>query len=240
MARLPRLCAPGYAHHLLQRGNNRQPTFHDAKDYERLLELLTEHAAREKVAVHAYVLLSNHFHLLATPETAMGLPRLMQALGRRYVQYFNRRHGRSGTLWEGRYKAAPIEAERHLLACMVYLDLHPVRAQLAARAEDYRWSSHAHYVGSRTDRLLTPHPLFWQLGNTPFEREAAYAQLVGQGIALDRQSAFTDSVTKAWALGEPAFISALEERTRRRARPGRRGRPPACDHCKKKRNLSVD
>src|SRR6476661_53464 len=161
MARLPRLTLPGYPHHIVQRGNNRQPIFTSVADYERLLALLEEQSKRFKVAVHAYVLMSNHFHLLATPETAEGIPQMMQAVGRSYVRYFNDRHGRSGTLWEGRYRSTLIQAERYLLACMVYMDLNPVRAGIAASASDYPWSSHRHYTGAAQDRIVTPHPLFW-------------------------------------------------------------------------------
>src|SRR6478736_10131315 len=128
MARQPRLTVPGYAHHIIQRGNNRQAIFTTSADYELLLDLLHEHAARQQVALHAYVLMSNHFHLLATPETVEGIPQTMQAVGRRYVRHFNAKHGRTGTLWEGRYKSTLIQAERHLLACMAYMDLNPVRA----------------------------------------------------------------------------------------------------------------
>ena len=119
MARLPRLTLPGHLHHVILRGNNRQPIFHGAEDFEALLTLLKDGAAKETVAVHAYVLMDNHFHLLVTPTTQDGLPRMMQAVGRRYVQYFNRRHARTGTLWEGRYRSTVLQPERYLLACMV-------------------------------------------------------------------------------------------------------------------------
>src|SRR6266542_341841 len=108
MARLPRLTVPGYPHHLIQRGNNRQAIFAANADYETLLSMLEEHATQAGVAIHAYVLMSNHFHLLATPDTAQGIPRMMQSVGRRYVRYFNQRQNRTGTLWEGRYKSTLI------------------------------------------------------------------------------------------------------------------------------------
>ncbi|HKY91324.1 MAG TPA: transposase [Nevskiaceae bacterium] len=232
MARLPRLTVPGYPHHLIQRGTNRQVTFRDAEDHRRLLELLGEYASKHRVAIHAYVLMTNHFHLLATPADEEGLPAMMQALGRRYVQIFNRRHGRIGTLWEGRYRGAVVQTDRYLLACMVYLDLNPVRAGMVARPADYPWSSHAHYVGLRHDRLVTPHALVWGLGNTPFAREAAYAALVAQGLAASTATTITDSALKGWALGEPTFIDELQQRTARRlfrtkvGRPtGRKGQP---------------
>ena len=124
MARLPRLTVPGFPHHIVQRGNNRQAIFVDVADYETMLELLVEQSKKFQVAVHAYVLMGNHFHLLATPETAEGLPLMMQAVGRSYVRYFNNRHGRSGTLWEGRYRSTVLEAERYLVDCMVSIDLN--------------------------------------------------------------------------------------------------------------------
>lgn len=227
MARLPRLTLPGHLHHILQRGNNRQTIFADREDYETMLALLADNAPRHGIAVHAYVLMGNHFHLLATPSTAEGLPQWMQAVGRRYVQYFNRRHGRTGTLWEGRYRCAILEPERYLLPAMVYLDWNPVRAALVAQPADYPWSSHVHWVGLRNDRLLTPHAQYWALGNTPFAREAAYAQRVQAGIGSAEQQALTDSALGGWALGTPEFVDALQQRTPRRVARGRAGRPPA-------------
>jgi putative transposase len=227
MARLPRLTVPGYPHHVIQRGNNRQPVFVDDQDRETLLALLGEYATLHKVAIHAWVLMDNHFHLLATPDTETGLPKMMQAVGRRYVQLFNRRHGRTGTLWEGRYRATLVQADRYLLACMAYIDLNPVRAGMVQRPADWRWSSHRHYIGQTPDRLVTPHPLIWSLGNTPFAREAAYADLVRQGIVLDQQKALTESALKGWALGDRSFLDALAERTARRTLRGRAGRPVA-------------
>lgn len=225
MARLPRLTLPGYPHHVIQRGNNRQPIFATDSDRERLLALLAEYAKKFQVSLHAYVLMSNHFHLLVTPETADGLPQMMQAVGRRYVRYFNDRQGRSGTLWEGRYRSTLIETDRYLLACMAYIDLNPVRAGLVAQARDYPWSSHGHYIGQRHDKLVTPHPIFWTLGNTPFAREAAYADLVHAGVAPEQQAALTDSALRGWVLGRPDFVADLQKQTPRRLSQMRAGRP---------------
>ncbi|WP_394755231.1 REP-associated tyrosine transposase [Rhodoferax sp.] len=225
MARLPRLTLPGYPHHIIQRGNNRQPIFATAADQPTLLDLLEENARKFDVAVHAYVLMSNHFHLLATPHTADGLPQMMQAVGRRYVRYFNDSQHRSGTLWEGRYKSTLIQTERYLLACMVYIDLNPVRAGLVAQPQDYPWSSHGHYTGRRTDKLITPHALVWELGNTPFAREAAYAELVQSGLTPVQQAALTDATLRGWALGEPDFVADLQKRTQRRLTKISAGRP---------------
>lgn len=225
MARLPRLTVPGYPHHIIQRGNNRQAIFAGAGDYELLLGLLAENAHKHQVAVHGYVLMSNHFHLLATPETAEGIPQMMQAVGRRYVRNFNLRQARTGTLWEGRYRSTLIQAERHLLNCMVYMDLNPVRAGMVADPADYPWSSYAHHIGRRHDKLVTPHPLYWELGNTPFARDAAYAALVRGGITAEQQQHLTDSALRGWALGEPDYVAELQRRTERRVARGQAGRP---------------
>ncbi len=227
MARLPRLTLPGYPHHVIQRGNNRQAIFVDRADFETMLSLLDEQARKFQVVIHAYVLMDNHFHLLATPGTADGLPQMMQAVGRSYVQHFNRRHGRTGTLWEGRYRSTVVQSERYLLACMVYIDLNPVRAGMVTRAADYLWSSHVHWLGARHDKLLTPHALYWALGNTPFAREAAYAALVQAGIGETQQQALTRATLGGWALGEPDFVQSLQQLTPRRVAPARAGRPPA-------------
>lgn len=210
---------------MLQRGNNRQPIFSSGADYQTLLDLLDENADKFDVAIHAYVLMGNHFHLLVTPQTVEGLPQMMQAVGRRYVRYFNDSQNRTGTLWEGRYRSTVIQADRYLLACMAYIDLNPVRAGLVAQARDYSWSSHGHYVGQRIDKVITPHPLVWALGNTPFAREAAYAELVQSGINLVQQTALTDSALSGWALGEPDFVADLQKKTERRVAKSRAGRP---------------
>lgn len=225
MARLPRLSLPGYPHHVIQRGNNLQPISTSTADCQTLLALIEENARKFSVAVHAYVLMCNHFHLLATPETPEALSQMMQAVGRRYVRYFNDSQGRSGTLWEGRYRSTLIQPERYLLACMAYIDLNPVRHGLVAQARDYPWSSHAHYAGLRVDKLVTPHPLFWSLGNTPFAREAAYAERVQEGVPADQQQALTQSVLGGWALGDAAFVADLQTRTPRRISKMQAGRP---------------
>lgn len=225
MARLSRLTLAGYPHHIIQRGNNRQPIFLSAADDQMMLALLDENAKKFGVALHAYVLMSNHFHLLATPATAEGLPQMMQAVGRRYVRYFNDSQGRTGTLWEGRYRSTVLDADAYLLACMAYFDLNPVRDGSVSQARDYPWSSHGHYVGLRADRLLTPHPLLWALGNTPFAREAAYAGLVEAGITPEQQQALTESALSGWALGDEKFVTDLQKRTERRVQKNQAGRP---------------
>lgn len=225
MARLARLTVPGYPHHIIQRGNNRQVIFGEAADYDLLLSLIDEHARKQHVAVHGYVLMTNHFHLLATPDTLEGIPQMMQSVGRRYVRHYNLRHARTGTLWEGRYKSTLIQAERHLLNCMVYMDLNPVRAAMVADPADYAWSSHQHFIGRRADKLISPHPLYWELGNTPFAREKAYSEMVRSGISEEERQALTDSAMRGWALGEPGYVSDLQRRTQRRVVRAQAGRP---------------
>ncbi len=225
MARQPRLTVAAYPHHVIQRGNDRQAIVRDDADRERLLALWHEHAQTFKVAVHAYVIMDNHFHLLVTPETDTGLPQMMQAVGRAYVRYFNLRHQRTGTLWEGRYRSNLIESERYLLACMVYIDLNPVRAGMVGQPADYKWSSHRHCIGQGSDKLVKTHALFWGLGNTPFAREAAYAELVQAGLVQSDKEQLTQSALSGWALGSANFVQALQQSTNRRLQPGKAGRP---------------
>ena len=225
MARLARISVPGYPYHIIQRGNNRQNIFVSTADREVMRDLLAENAALFEVAIHAYVLMDNHFHLLATPRTAQSLPKMMQAVGRRYVRYFNDTQGRSGTLWEGRYKSALVQADPYLLACMVYMDLNPVRSGLVSQPLDYRWSTYSHYVGAHSDRLITPHALMWQLGNTPFARELAYRELVSAGLSDERQTALRQSTASGWVLGDPQFVAQLQSRTDRRLSKAAPGRP---------------
>ena len=226
MARLPRLTVTGYPQHVILRGNNRQDIFRNTADYQRMLDLMEQHSREQGVEIHAYVLMTNHLHLLLTPQKDQALPKMMQAVGRSYVQTFNKVHGRTGTLWEGRYRSTLIQTERYLLACMAYIDLNPVRAHMVAQPDDYSWSSYSHYVGRRNDRLITPHALYWGLGNTPFAREAAYAEMVHAGIQADQQRALTDATLSGWALGDAQFIAGLKLQTPRRLSKDKAGRPP--------------
>ncbi|HEY9106071.1 MAG TPA: transposase [Roseateles sp.] len=225
MARLPRLILPDQPHHVILRGNNRQAIFDSDLDREFLLATLAESAAQYKVALHAYVLMDNHLHLLATPPSADALSRMMQSLGRRYVGWFNARHQRSGTLWEGRFRAGLIEGERHLLACMRYIELNPVRAGLCAEAAQWPWSSAAHHMGLARSALITEHEMYWRLGNTPFEREHAYREFIEQGVSASERAQFTDAVLRGRPVGSEAFLQPLsiEHATVVNRRP--RGRP---------------
>lgn len=225
MARQPRLILPNQPHLILQRGNDNQTIFRDDEDHERFLGWLKECARFYKVAVHAYVLMPSHAVILATPADEEGLALMMQKVGRHYVPWFNSKHGRSGTLFQGRFRTSLVDASHYLLACSRYLELEPVQAQLAAVPLDYRWSSYAHHAGVRPDPLVTDHRLYWGLGNTPFQREAAYTELVQQGYGREEGELIGTALAKGWPVGSHAFKAELERHTRRRILPAKRGRP---------------
>lgn len=225
MARLPRLALAGHLHHLIHRGHNLQAIVLDDEDRKALLAALQDSAATHKVAIHAYVVMPNHLHLLATPTADDGLSRMMQALGRRYVGAFNLRHGRVGTLWEGRFRAAPLEADSHLLAVMRSIELNPQRAGLAAEPGDFAWSSAAHHLGRRRDPLISDPPGFWALGNTPFERELAWRRWLEEGESEAERQRLIDSALKGWPLGSARFLQSLGELSERPMSPRPRGRP---------------
>jgi putative transposase len=225
MARQPRLALPGYPHHVIQRGNNRQPIVLDETDRKMLYSLWLEESQRHKVAVNAYVLLDNHFHMLLTPPSEEAMSLMMQSVGRSYVRYFNKRHNRSGTLWEGRYKSSLVDSEAYLLTCMAYIDLNPVRAGLVELPEHFNWSSYRHLMGQKIDKLVTPHALYWGLGNTPFSREAAYAQFVASGLSASVQKDLTESALKGRVVGRPEFLQSLQKTTQRQILPQKAGRP---------------
>lgn len=226
MARLPRLTLANMPHHIIQRGNNSGEIFVDAQDRLVMLDLMREMARRFEVDVHAYVLMPNHFHLLLTPRTEQGVPQFMQAVGRSYVRYFNNRHGRTGTLWEGRYRCTVLQAEQWLMATMVSMDLNPVRDGLVQRAVDWPWSSYAHNAGLQSDALISPHALFWALGNTPF---AGMLLMSGPWRPVwmpipRRRSAMPHCVAGLWA----SLISLkICNKTERRVKRQKAGRPSA-------------
>lgn len=226
MARLPRLSPPGHLLLVALRGNNRQPIFLDGDDRRFFLETLALVAQATDTAVHAYALAPAQVCLLLTPKQIGGLGKTMQALGRSYVRRFNQRHGRSGTLWEGRYRSTVLQAERYLLQALVALDTWSVREGRCTSAADDLWSSHGHYTGQRVERWLTPHPLMWSLGNTPFAREAAYAEKVQAGLPDNVWDLMMGSnAHKGWALGGADFLAALGFESERRVVKARAGRP---------------
>ena len=225
MARLARLAIDGALHHVALRGHDGRPVVADDADRARLLGVVGAHAAAHRVALHAYLVMEGGVELLLTPPEGADLPRYMQAIGRSYVRYFNDRHHRRGTLWEGRYRSTVLQADRFLFDAMANFDLRPVQAGLVERAQDFAWSSHQHYAGLQHDRALTPHALIWSLGNTPFARESAYRDLVERGISAERSVELDRAFDSGWALGDDAFLTQLQSTTGRRLSPALPGRP---------------
>jgi putative transposase len=183
MARRPRICIPGLTQHVVQRGNNKGTVFGDAADYRFFLKLLHHESARCAVAIHAYALMTNHFHLMATPSDQTGLSTMMQSLGRVYVPAFNLKHQRTGGLWEGRYRSFVIESESYWLTCMRYVELNPVRAGIVPASDEYRWSSARAHLSGCEDPLLVFHELYLRLGGTPLDRQHAWRAICGEAIS---------------------------------------------------------
>ncbi len=218
MARLPRLSVGGWPHLLTLRGHNQQPVFLDAADTQHYRALLAEVSKACGVLLHAYALTGHEVRLLATPVDATALSRMMQGIGRRYGSYFNRRHGRSGSLWEGRFRATIVEPERHVLDAVLWIEeVEPNDTSVA--------SSRAHHLGQGRDPLVSDHARFWSLGNTPFEREITWRRQLEQGIGHETRDRLVQAVLKGWPLGSDSFVKALAEATPRRLTPLRRGRP---------------
>lgn len=226
MARLPRLVVPGQLHHIIARGNNDQPAFLDDSDYVQFQGWLKEAALRAEVAVHAFVLLPKRVQLLATPASAAGLSKMMQTLGRHYVPYFNAKYARTGSLWEGRFRATVLEAATYFLPCSAIIEYQPVASGISTEHGAYPWSSYAHHSGSGKSALITDHPAYWALGNTPFEREAAYRQLSEMPPSAAMAEEIETATWKGWALGSENFRKQLAKLTPRRLHPVKRGRPP--------------
>ena len=223
MARLPRLSLPGIPQHIIQRGNNRQACFFTEEDYPVYLDKLKEYSRKYGVAVHAYVLMTNHVHLLLTPEEADGVSRLIQSLGRYYVRYVNQRHGRSGTLWEGRFKSCLVDSENYFLTVSRYIELNPVRAGMVAEPGEYPWSSYRRNALGKPIELITPHACYLSLGKTEARRRNAYRALFAEAIAEHELKEIRDAVNKSWVLGGEGFRKRIERRTGRRASPLLRG-----------------
>ncbi len=226
MARLPRFFAKGYPLHIIQRGN-RDPVFGSEPDYLFYLDCLERAAGEHGLSIHAYVLMTNHVHLLATPSDEQSVPKTLQSVGRRYVQYFNYTWRRIGTLWEGRYRATVIEAEGYLLSCMRYIELNPVRAQdTVEHPADYPWSSYRGNALGGKDSLLSPHEVYRRLGRSAEERQSAYRRLFRAQLSRADIEAIRQATNKAWALGSERFRARIEALSGRRASPLSRGRPP--------------
>lgn len=219
MARLPRYCLPGLPQHVIQRGNNRSTLFAAEADYRFFINCLRDACNRHKSRVHAYVLMTNHVHLLMTPDRENAIGKVMQSVGRRYVQYFNYTYRRTGTLWEGRYRATPIESERYLLTCSHYIELNPVRAQVVANPGDYHWSSYGHNALGRADRLVTAHAQYLALGLDDVERQANYRSLFQNVVDESAVEDIRHATNKGWGLGDDHFREDIEKLSARRSRP---------------------
>ncbi len=226
MVRPLRAVVPGVPVHIIQRGHNRDQVFFGADDALKYLGWLEESAKRHGVTIHAYALMPNHLHLLATPGRAESLQRMMQQVGTRYAMYINDTRDRTGSLWEGRYRACPIDSERYMLTCSRYIELNPVRAGLAKSPHDFRWSSYRHNVGERLDTLITSHPLYHALGANAEARAKAYRALFEEAFSDATLKDIRTATNGGTPLGGSAFTESLGHALGRSFAKRGRGRPP--------------
>lgn len=224
MPRRARHYVAGLPYHLVQRGNNRQACFMGPADYRRYLELWEEASHRYGVAVHAYCLMTNHVHLLATPVEADSLSRATRVVGSRYAQYINRTYRRTGTLWEGRHRASLVQSGRYLLACYRYIELNPVRAGMVARPGDYTWSSHRANASGETG-WIQPHPDYLALGRDPTARLRAYGELVAEGLGARDLEHIRRALHYCQPVGDGRFRQRMQGEHGVRLGQTRRGRP---------------
>ena len=225
MARKPRFVLPGVPQHVIQRGNNREPCFYAEADYSRYLKDLQEAAEKNNAAIHAYVLMTNHVHLLVTPGSSFSIMHMMQDLGRKYVRYINHTYQRTGTLWEGRYKASLIDSEAYLLTCMRYIELNPVRANMVDHPSAYSWSSYRANANGEINRLIEPHPLYQSLGGTPNARQHAYRELYRSHLKTEQIHQIREAVNQEMVLGRDDFKDKIEQMIERQTKPKPLGRP---------------
>jgi putative transposase len=225
MPRPPRLDLPSVAQHVVQRGNDRQPCFFTADDYRRYLRDLNEIARRQGCAIHAYVLMTNHVHLLVTPPAIGHVSRMMQALGRRYVRHVNHTYHRTGTLWEGRYKACLVASGAHLLQCHRHIELNPLRAAMVADPRDYPWSSHRHNAFGAPDPLIRSHPIYHALANGAEQRRVRYRAFVMHTVTPEETHAIRAHLQRQHLFGPDRFRRAIETQLGRTVGPRKIGRP---------------
>jgi putative transposase len=224
MPRQPRLVLPGVALHVIQRGNNRSTCFLGESDHVVYLLHLRELAGKLDCDVHAYCLMTNHVHLLLTPRSTSGCGALMRDLGQRYVQYFNRHHGRSGTLWEGRFRSCVAESANYVLGCYRYIELNPVRAGMVGAPAQYRWSSHAGNIGLRVDPLIVAHEEYLALGSNEKSRRDAYRGLFDQVLEPSFLVAIREATNGGYPLSSDSLRRDIASMNPRRTEPGRPGR----------------
>jgi putative transposase len=225
MARLPRLCIAGETHLLIQRVRGDEAALAEASERDAYLACLREAWLAAAVAVHAFAVTPTQVRLLATPSDDAALGAMLQAAGRRFVPAYNRRQGRRGPLWAGRFHGTVIEVDRLFVDCLRFVETAPVQQGLVERAELWRWSSAAHHAGTGSVPGITEHRCYWSLGNTPFEREAQYRRLLDAPPDAEGQSNLGRAALQGWALGSPEFVAAVSPMAKRRLEPLRPGRP---------------
>lgn len=225
MPRKPRFFLPDVPAHVVQRGNNRQPIFFGDADYHAYLDWLRQAAERWSCRLHAYVLMTNHVHLLLTPADTDSVSRTMQYLGQRYVPYINRTYQRSGTLWEGRFKSSLVQTQAYLLSCYRYIELNPVRAGMVEHPGHYRWSSYAHNAGGEPSDLLTEHAEYLQLGSTAQARQHAYQALFASEPPAATLKSIRECLQTGTPLGNDRFRETIEATLGKRVGWTQRGRP---------------
>ena len=225
MPRRPRIIASGVPLHIIQRGNNRQPCFFADEDYLLYLDWLKEYARNTGCSIHAYVLMTNHVHLLLTPAQSESAAHLMKQLGQRYVQYINRTYKRSGTLWEGRFRSSIIEQQNYLFVCQRYIEMNPVRASMVAYPEEYLWSSYQVNGQGKNSDLVTPHTLYLDLGQNDTERQLAYRELFCNELEPEGVDKIRKATNGNFVLGSDKFAKEVSEMLGRRVTPGKTGRP---------------
>jgi len=211
--------------HIIQRGNNRNACFFSEPDYHFYLACLGDACERYHVSIHAYVLMTNHVHILMTPKNHEGISKVMQSVGRRYVQYINKNYKRCGTLWEGRHKASPVAAESYLLACYRYIELNPVAAAMVQHPDEYPWSSYCHNAHGKTNALLTPHALYEGLGKTAEQQQENYRNLFSISLEKEYIRAIRNAARFSMPLGDDRFKAQIEKALGRRLGYSKRGRP---------------
>ena len=229
MPRRPRIQLDRVPLHIVQRGHNREACFFGEDDYNSYLRWLGEALADSDCMLHAYALMTNHVHLLITPKKAALVPRLIMSLGRRYVQYINRTQGRTGTLWESRYKSSVIHADSYLLTCMRYIELNPVRAGMVDDPAHYRWTSYRHNGLGQTDSRITAHPLYESLALTVKARQAAYRALFRSELDAAAIDDIRLALNQNQPLGNSRFYAQLERKLGERREARARGRPVLID-----------
>jgi putative transposase len=224
MSRFPRVVLPGVPLHIIQRGNNRNPCFFCDADFQVYRSMLAEYSGRFTCAVHAYILMSNHVHLLATPLTATSASSFMKHVGQAYVQYINRRHQRFGTLWQGRFRSCLVAEENYFLVCQRYIELNPVRAGIVEHPADYEWSSYQANAYGKDDPVVSPHPAYLGISETSDERQASYRALFKSDISDDQLDQIRFTANKNAAFGPQTFIDEVGASAAREMLPQSRGR----------------